>query len=336
VTLDEVFAHPEAWARLERLRGVFLGREKSAGAAPVYWRDERDLELYDKTFARRIACKWDAVLAKVGEDLARVGPREWLDWGVGSAVASERMREFSLLDKAQVWDHSAVARSYASVKLRALGVGHVGVSDRDQTSYEGLGVLVSHVINEMSSGDLGRFLDRLRTAEAVIWVEAGSKASSRRLSECREILLKKSSGFQVWSPCTHAGACGILAQPERGGDWCHFFADVPSEFHQSPFWRDFSRRLGVDLRSIPYSVLVLARSERPAAATVESHRVLGTPRVYKGYLKVQSCHGREGVQEYILEKRADKGLFKKLSNPPSMALADFQISGNKILAGELK
>jgi hypothetical protein len=329
---------PELWARLERLRSVFLARESSTTPAPAYWKDDADLEAYDQTFARRIAAKWDAVLDPIEDELRRLGVKSWFDWGCGSAVASERLFERQLLEKAFLWDHSQLARAYAARKLQTLGLNEAEALDRDRVSYAGSGVLLSHVLNEMSPGEMGRLLDRLGTAEVVIWVEAGSKLTSRKLSECRNILLRKNWGFHLWSPCPHSAACGMITQPEREQDWCHFFATAPGEFHQSGFWREFSRRVGVDLRALPFSVLVLAKKPRTGSVDAEAHRIVGTPRTYKGYLKLQSCHGREGVQEYILPQRVDKKLFKELSDPPTMSLASFELDEDKkkIVAGELK
>jgi len=337
--IEEPEASPELWARLDRLRQIFLGRESAQGAAPAYWKDAGDLAAYDATFARRIAAKWDAVLGDVEESLRAVGPRSWFDWGCGSGVATERLAARGLVSESLLWDHSSLASGWSAQKMKSLGVSLVEALNRDRVSYAGSGVLLSHVLNEMSLGDMGALLNRLGTAEAVIWVEAGSKLTSRRLSECRNILIKRNPDFKVWAPCTHAAACGMITQEERANDWCHFFAETPGEFHQSAFWREFSDRVGVDLRSLPYSVLVLSKAARPAATSdSEQHRVLGTPRVYKGYLKLQSCHGREGVQEYILPQRVDKGLFKKLSDPPTMTLASFELDEEKkkITAGKLK
>ena len=337
--IDEPEENPELWMRLERLRQVFLGREAAQGPSAAYWKDSEDLAAYDATFARRIGVKWDAVLDAVASDLERLGPRSWFDWGCGSGVASEKLRERGLLDKSLLWDHSPLARQWTSQKLKKLGVSHVENLERDRVSYAGSGVLLSHVLNEMSLGDMGALLNRLGTADAIVWVEAGSKLTSRRLSECRNILLKRFPDFHVWSPCPHRKACPMIAQEGREDDWCHFFAHAPTEFHQSAFWREFSRRVGVDLRALPYSVLVLVK--KPSAEPIEEsdlHRVVGTTRAYKGYLKLQTCHGREGVQEYILGQRGNKQLFKKLSDPPSMALASFELDEEKkkITAGELK
>lgn len=328
----------ELWSRLERLRAVFLARENSTGPAAAYWKDFADLAAYDATFARRIGVKWDAVLDTLENDLRGLGLTTWFDWGCGSAIASERLFERGLVEKSLLWDHSALARDYAAKKLLKMGVSSAEALDRDRISYAGSGVLLSHVLNEMSMGDMGRLLDRLGTAEAFIWVEAGSKVTSRRLSECRNILLKKDWGLKLWSPCTHSDKCPMIANEERANDWCHFFAPAPTEFHQSGFWREFSRKVGVDLRALPLSVLVMAKKERPQKIDAEAHRIVGSPRVYKGYLKLQTCHGREGVQEYILPQRVDKKLFKTLSDPPTMALARFELDEEKkkIVTGGLK
>ncbi|MEO5667337.1 MAG: small ribosomal subunit Rsm22 family protein [Bdellovibrionota bacterium] len=335
--IDEPEESPELWTRLERLRQIFLGREDAKGPAPAYWKDGGDLAAYDATFARRIAVKWDRVLDSVEEDLRARGPRTWFDWGCGSGVASERLLERGLLDKSLLWDHSALARGWTAEKLKTLGVSDVEALDRDRVSYAGSGVLLSHVLNEMSLGDRGALLNRLGTADAIIWVEAGSKATSRRLSECRNILLRRNPEFKVWSPCPHAGACGMITQDERANDWCHFFADAPGEFHQSAFWREFSSKMGIDLRSLPFSTIVLSKQASVGADISDRHRIVGTPRVYKGYLKLQTCHGREGVGEYNLPQRADKQLFKQLSDPPSMAIASFELDAEKkkITAGKV-
>jgi hypothetical protein len=56
--------------RLRELRSTFLSFEvkpaSEHGGGEAYWEAEEELALYDRTFARRIAWKWDAVVVRGG------------------------------------------------------------------------------------------------------------------------------------------------------------------------------------------------------------------------------------------------------------------------------
>jgi hypothetical protein len=74
--------------------------------------------------------------------------------------------------------------------------------------------------------------------------------------------------------------------------------------------------MGIDLRSVPFSYLVLDRRPDPApVASVPEEmpvvRLLGEPRMYKGYAKLFQCSSH-GVDELVLQKRTDPPLFKRL------------------------
>src|SRR5207244_1564733 len=99
---------------------------------------------------------------------------------------------------------------------------------------------------------------------------------SRRLIAIREELL---GPFHVVAPCPHQGRCGLLA-PGNERHWCHHFAEPPAEAFQSADWRRFSTELGIDLRSLPVSFLVLDRAmPKPSPGA----RQVGRSRRYKGY-----------------------------------------------------
>jgi hypothetical protein len=115
-------------------------------------------------------------------------------------------------------------------------------------------------------------------------------------------------------------------------DWCHFFAPPPSEIFADSNWVKFGQRAGIDLRSLPYSFLVMDRKPvgsvlAPTSATPNQvaasgdptadptapqlSRLLGEPRHYKGYAKVFAC-AAAGVAELMLQKRDAPELFKAL------------------------
>ncbi|MCG3150475.1 MAG: hypothetical protein PCFJNLEI_03961 [Verrucomicrobiae bacterium] len=256
--------HSIDWAALQRLRAGFL-----AGATN-YWQSESDLASYDQTFAQRIGWKWDFVLA----ELKRLG---WqppagpvLDWGCGSGIAGRAfLGEFPATEMV-VWDRSEFALNFAT---RRLAERFPNVSVRRGRA--GTTLLVSHVITELP--DLNEIVKLAREATAVIWVEPGTFAASRRLAEVRE-----SVRGHIVAPCPHRGECGLL----NSRHWCHFFAPSPPAIYRDGDWARFAKMAGVDLRSLPVSYLVLDQRPTPP---VPATRVIGRPRVYKAHSLELTC-----------------------------------------------
>lgn len=289
-------------AALARLRAVFL---EGRGADRDYWETEADLAAYDATFAQRIGWKWDHVLGELERRGWRPPPGPVLDWGCGSGVAARALLDW--FGSAGVtglfyWDRSPRATRFAAERARAKYPGLTVVEGRPAEA--GL-VLVSHVLTELTPAALEGLLAELTRAAAVLWVEPGTCEASRRLIEVRERLRGR---FHVVAPCPHAGPCGLLA-PGLEAHWCHHFATPPPGVFSDPFWGRFARDLGVDLRSLPVSYLVLDRREPPPlpAGTV---RVLGRPRVYKAHALALAC-GAEGVTEGELRRRELPEVFRR-------------------------
>src|SRR5205085_1112839 len=137
-------------------------------------------------------------------------------------------------------------------------------------------------LNELSERELAPLLKLAKQAREIIWVEPGTHAESRRLGAAvREPL--RAAGFLPVAPCTHAAACGML-EPENERHWCHSFARPPSSAFQDARWSVFARELGIDLRTLPYSFLVLQRAEIGVGSGAS--RIIGRPREYKGFLKL--------------------------------------------------
>ncbi len=329
------------WTRLERLRDLFLRGDKSQD----YWRDDGDLAAYDEVFARRIGWKWDSVLRELVSRGYSPGPRHLIDWGCGSGAASRSWLENFAAEGwgAEFWDRSPLARSFASRSARSIEPT-LAVSDcvRDPLFGENSKapesvVLLSHVVNEIPPPELARLLLALGRAAEIIWVEPGSKEESRRLGEIRGKLL---ATHKVLGPCLHEERCPLL-KDGREDDWCHSFSDPPTEAFTTGFWAEASRRLGFDVRSLPFCYIAMRRRDLADAAAREptvtsgrAGRVLGTPRLSKGFARVQICFEDGKVEDLRLQKRSDKALFKAvekgLEESPYLALVT---EGDEVLSG---
>ena len=277
--------HPELTA-LRRMRERFL-----AGTAGTqdYWRLPEDLALYDSTFAERIGWKWDGVLRELTARDWQPQSRQVLDWGCGSGVAGRRvLAQWPQLESLALHDRSALAMRFAAEKARA-DFPNVRVVHGNSPLPPDTLLVLSHVISELPARELAQLLDVARQAREVIWVEAGTHADSRRLIAVRETLLGE---FAAVAPCTHQRACGLLAG-KNAPHWCHHFAAPPSQIFQDARWMDFGREMGIDLRSLPYSFLVLERPRATPPTPDGLSHIIGEPREGKGHLKVLSCHARE-------------------------------------------
>jgi len=190
-------------------------------------------------------------------------------------------------------------------------------------------LVVSHVLNELDGAGghaLRQVIDR---ADAVLWVEPGTRADSRSLIELREALRET---FHVIAPCTHQGGCG-LRTPENERHWCHHFAAPPAGIMANSNWVRFAQRAGIDLRSLPYSFLVLERrglrNPVPGLLSDGWSRIIGEPRFYKGYAKIFNCRA-DGVRDLMLQKRDAPELFKALKDNDAMPFQQWGFADGRI------
>lgn len=319
------------WSILDRLRDGFLGENHTGGA---YWGSHEDLANYDFTYGERIGWKWDHVLGELSR-------RDWvpphgttLDWGCGSGIAHRRVIQtwpsLAAPDAAlKVWDHSAFARTYSIERLQT------SYPDADIASWDGESpaslLLISHVLNELNDAGKAALATQIDQAQAVIWVEPGTSTVAQELVEWRERLLPD---FRAVYPCPHQAACGLL-KPENARHWCHHFAAPPSWIFADSNWVKFGQRAGIDLRSLPYSALVLERAKLPVTApqTNEAGRVIGRPTLHKPYARVLGCD-ESGVQTLTVPKRVAPQLVKKWDRPKAPRYFEWrheaaQVSGIK-------
>jgi SAM-dependent methyltransferase len=317
------------WASLDKHRERFLEGKPSDGP---YWESAGDLATYDLTFAERIGWKWDAVLDEIKMRGWKPPGGPVLDWGCGSGVAGRRViARFgqgsfgSLL----LWDHSAEAVNYAQNAAEkafpdlAVAACTPGFIAGD----EPIGLLVlSHVLNELPPAALEEIRALASRSRAVLWVEPGSRDTSRALGRMRDTLAKD---FGVVAPCTHAKACPIL---EQGNErhWCHFFGSPPPGVFADTNWVKFGQRAGIDLRSLPYSFVALDRSWK--VQSEGASRIIGRPENFKPYVRILNCDGN-GLAELEVMRRSAPGLYKELSKTKRPLVYSWVREGMRVNGG---
>lgn len=312
------------WVRLDRLRGKFLERE---GAAGSYWTSREDVANYDFTFAQRIGWKWDAVLRELGLRGWQPPAGPLLDWGCGSGIAGRRTLDFfgaARFGSLRVFDRSHLAMNFAMERAHEEFAGLTVVrGERAGTGAESGGgtVVISHVLNELDDAGQAALAAVIAAANAVLWVEPGTYADSRALIAWRERLREN---FTPVAPCTHRAECGML-HAHNTTHWCHHFAAPPSNLLADADWVRFGHRAGIDLRRVPYSFLVLERrglrADAPDAPPSFAgwSRVIGEPRLYKGFAKVLDC-SEPDVREVGVQQRDNPAMFRALKKGRSPTL----------------
>lgn len=327
--------------KLAALRDRFL--HPKPGEAP-YWTDSDLLEAYDESFAQRIGWKWDAVCRELKlrgwqPDLKCNGI---LDWGCGTGIATRRiLLQFPALQQLpiRVHDHSmaavAAAQEYLKDEYPESRVAGIVNEAAVPAAAAGSILVISHVVNELQAADYERLLQACATAAAVLWVEAGRYEESHALIRVRESLR---GTHHIIAPCTHGEPCPMSSE-DHACHWCHHFATPPVEAFTDGDWARFGLLMNIDLRSLPYSFMVM--DQRPGTGIPDSSpdrpirtcqsRVIGHPREYKGYMKVLSCEA-SGLHEYRLQKRSDKELFKRLRKERHFGLYTWDTKGGEIMS----
>lgn len=282
-------------ARLERMRDRFL----AGCAGEDYWRDDVDLELYDRFFAARIGWKWDAVLAQVERRVTFGEIDRVIDWGCGSGIATRRFCTRRSPRMVRFLDRSRRARDFAAKRLAEERPG-ITIEAHDAPIGEACDLLlVSHVLSELTPRGIADLEMVARRARHVIWVESATHETSRALAAIRD---RWCAERPIILPCTHDHPCPLFtAGNER--HWCHNFAKPPSSVFQEADWAEFARRLEIDLRALPYSFLAAGPiGEGHVERSGHSVRVLGRPRFTKVGIEFYSC-GPDGIEDLRIRKR---------------------------------
>jgi hypothetical protein len=113
-----------------------------------------------------------------------------------------------------------------------------------------------------------------------------------------------------------------MVGPENAArHWCHQFAAPPPEaFTESP-WPRFGEEMGIDLRSLPLSYLVLdvrGAPPLPPGAT----RLIGRPRIEKGRMRLLGCNER-GLEERVILQRHDPGALRRAKRGELASIASW-------------
>ena len=313
---------PADWQRLRALRDRFL-----SDASEAYWTPE-DLSLYDATFAQRIGWKWDGVLGILDRAGWKPSCRRLLDWGCGTGIAARTVAAWAGIRDVVVHDQSGAAAAFAAASLRGMKLFPQIVGPEHLP--DGTLLVISHVLGELDEAECARLAAWAAHAEEILWVEPGARAISRSLSRARDAVLEH--GHRVVAPCTHQHPCPMN---QTDDDWCHFFAEPPAGVFHSPFWREFSLRLAIDLRALPFSFFASTRNAAVSWPT-GAERVIGRARVRKAHCDVLCC-GAEGLCERSLQKRDAPGLFREFARHGRDGAFVWRLHPEKntrILAGE--
>lgn len=310
---------------LATLRARFLDGSNKGGG---YWKNEAELALYDATFGERIGWKWDATLGELKTRGWRPAAKHAVDWGCGSGIAGRRvLASWDGFESLTLTDISPHAMRFAEARAReSFPAVRVQMKANAADAATDSLLLVSHVLNEMDDDAERRLIAAARRATEIIWVEAGTHADSRRLISVREELRAE---FDIIAPCTHAARCGMLTLG-NASHWCHHFATVPSEASRDARWAQFGRELGIDMRSLPYSFLILARRGARTEEMGDFSRIIGRPRDEKGHFNVLSC-GETGVEELMAQKRDVPELSKELRKGRANAVQRWTRDGRRII-----
>ncbi len=316
------------WDSLERLRANFLG---GVAGAKDYWQNESDLADYDATFAQRIGWKWDYVLAELKQRGWSPTAGKLLDWGCGSGVAGRAFLDHfgtSTVNELGLWDRSLLAMKFASARAREKFTG-LNITTHGYDPVKGPSapstILISHVLNELTSKQTEALADFAAEATSVVWVEPGTYEASLTLIAIRERLRER---MNTIAPCTHGDRCGIL-DPGNERHWCHHFASPPRDVFTNADWSRFSNELEIDLRDLPLSFLVM--DKRPNTPPAKgATRVIGHPRLYKAHALMLGCD-KCGVRERRLMKRHHPKVFKSMKKGWNDNLQRWRCEGDEIM-----
>ena len=187
-------------------------------------------------------------------------------------------------------------------------------------------LLISHVLTELAPEQIEALVRFAANATSVLWVEPGTYDASLTLIAIREKLRER---FNVIAPCTHQTRCGILA-PDNERHWCHHFASPPPGVFTDGNWSRFANMLGIDLRDLPLSFLVLDKRSAPALPPGAT-RIVGHPRIYKPHALLLGCD-ENGVNERRLTKRALPDEFKRLKKGGCDPLQIWKCEGEEIVS----
>jgi hypothetical protein len=191
--------------------------------------------------------------------------------------------------------------------------------------------LMSYYLNEteMPASDLAPLLLKnwerhLEEEGLVILIEPALKLQSRRLLELRKELLiekekQKADWLQILLPCMGHQSCGALANPE---DWCH----EEVSWWRPPYFRTLDKMAKLDRKSLPFSYLVLTKSNRKREEILPALKDSSKERRYR---LVSPAHSEGKDLEFFL--CGQDGKRRARYRPPSKEDSSASINRGSIL-----
>jgi hypothetical protein len=86
-------------------------------------------------------------------------------------------------------------------------------------------------------------------------IEPATQDQGRKLMQIRADLIKE--GYSIWAPCTHQGACPLLAQSKT--DWCHDRV----HFDQPDWFSAIENDLPMKNQTLTFSYLLASKDQPP-------------------------------------------------------------------------
>lgn len=298
----------EDWRRLERLRASFLTPQTRTA-----WKDQRDFELYNAVFGRRIAWKFLKIFEILDKSNQNWKPQSRIlwDWGCGTGLVSCLLAQIYDFEVIYLHDrHPDVARFARQLHRNHALPALIGSPPEDSSA---ILLLVSHVLDELDTEGEKALRLAVERSQEVLWLEPGDRSNSKKLTQFRDWMLD--CNWVFLAPCPHRQSCP-MNQPQRQGDWCHFFAHPPEEAFHSAHWRLVSEKLGIDLRSLSFSFLLAIRN-KDAKPLSEAPRWLGRAKVSKHDFEVEFC-SLQGWSRQKFRKKDYPSLYRRLQRHPEI------------------
>ncbi len=223
------------------------------------------------------------------------GIDRFVDWGSGMGAAWLAVRESAgdSMASSLAVDRSARALDVQVALRRALGCDaarhEVATDDRKLREFTGAGksqaARSTMAVFSYSLTERDHLPEWVMDQEAIAIVEPGTNQDGRRLLAIRDELI--AAGYKIWAPCTHQGACPLLAHSKT--DWCHNRV----EWTQPDFYQAIEAHLPMKHRTLVYSYLLARRSMNPPDGLRGLARLTGDQMTQKGQTRQMMCRGSE-------------------------------------------
>jgi hypothetical protein len=153
-------------------------------------------------------------------------------------------------------------------------------------------------LNELAARIVDNWEFHLEDEGLAVLVEPALRVQSRRLLELRKHLLvefanpRRKGKYQILLPCLGHQVCGALATE---GDWCH----EEITWWRPKYFRKIDELAGLDRKTLPFSYLVVAKSDRPREELLPA---LKNPRggMFKTDRLVSPSHSEGRDEEFFV------------------------------------